>query len=136
MKHLLIALTLILLSVTASAHDGHDHDMPKGLSAPKGGTIKAIERILVEVVNKGNDIKIYIYDKELKPQDAALYNVTAVVQKPRVKKLEEVNLKATGNMLETSYDAGGIHRYTLVLKVKDPQEKHADTMKFVIEPKK
>ncbi|MBY0554547.1 hypothetical protein K2P97_08460 [bacterium] len=136
MKHLLIALMTGLLSITALAHDGHDHDMPKGLSAPKGGTIKAIERILVEVVSKGNDIKIYIYDKELKPQDAAQYNVTAVAQKPRVKKLDEVTLKATGNMLEATYDAGGTHRYTLVLKVKDPQEKHADTMKFVIEPKK
>lgn len=136
MKQILISLTVALLSLTAFSHEGHDHGTPKGVKAPKGGIIKALEQTMVEVVNKGNSIKIYLYDNELKPQDAAQYSISAAAQKPRIKKQDEITLTTTGNMLEATYDAQGIHRYTLILKLKDPKEEHADTLKFVIEPKK
>lgn len=135
MKQLLITLTVVLVCATGMAHEGHDHDAPKGITAPKGGVIKGLEQTLIEVVNKGKDLKIYIYDTELKPLDAAQFKITAIAQKPRVKKQDEVKLTAAGNMLEATYDAQGVHRYTLILSVKDPKEDHADKIKFVIEPK-
>jgi hypothetical protein len=136
MKNLLTALFVTILTTVANSHEGHDHGVPKGIAAPKGGLIREIEKTYVEVVAKGNNIKIYLYDKELKPQNAELYTITAQAQKPRVKKIDEVKLTIANNILEATYDAAGIHRYTLILKVKDPKEDHADTLKFVIEPKK
>lgn len=133
---LLTACALTLTVFTASAHEGHDHDAPKGLVAPKGGQIKAIELTLIEVVTSGKNLKIYLYDKELKPQNAALYNVKAEAEKPRVKKRESVTLSVKDGIVEATYDAKGVHRYTLHITLKDPKESHTDTIKFTIEPKK
>jgi hypothetical protein len=135
-KTLLTASLIILAGFATEAHEGHDHDMPKGISAPKGGQIKAIDDNLIEVVSRGNELKIYFYDKELKPQDVAPFKVSAKVEKPRVKKQDDVSLNAAGNTFQAIYDATGLHRYTLILSVKSPKEDHADIVKFTIEPKK
>ena len=136
MKFLNALLTCSLLAFTAVAHEGHEHSAPQGLVAPKGGLIKAMEESLVEVVAKGNNIKIYLYNKELTPQKVNLYTVTAKAQKPRTKKTEEIILADKDTFFEANYDAKDAHRYTLILSVKDPKENHADKLTFIIEPKK
>lgn len=132
----LTAITLTLSALTLNAHEGHDHDAPKGITAPKGGQIKSIEQTLIEVVARGTDLKIYLYDRELKPQDVALYSVKTEAEKPRVKKREAIALTAKDGALEAKYDAKGAHRYFLHVTLKDPKENHSDTVKFTIEPKK
>ncbi|AGH94728.1 hypothetical protein [Pseudobdellovibrio exovorus] len=135
-KNIFIAMTLSLFAITAFAHEGHDHDAPKGVVAPKGGLIKSLEQSYVEVVAKGQNLKVYFYDKDLKPQDATTYKVTAKAVKPRVKQHDSITFKASKDLLEADYDAKKVHRYTLELDIKDPKEDHADSLKFVIEPRK
>lgn len=119
------------------AHEGHDHDGPTSVQAPKGGVIKSLEQTHVEVVTKGKtDVKIYLYDKDLKPQDVAVYKVTAEAMLPKSKKKEPVVLVAKGTYFEANFDAKGAHRYTLILKVADPKTGHYDSLNFTVEPRK
>lgn len=131
-----MALVSVLFASGVQAHEGHDHNGPAGVQAPKGGTIRGREEDFIEVVSKGKDIKVYFYDKDLKPLDPALFTTTAKVQLPRVKKTEDLTLTLKDNALEGSYDAKKTHRYTLLLTVKNQKEEHADTLKYTIEPKK
>ena len=135
-KNLLLAIGITVFGFGISAHEGEDHDAPSMVQAPKGGTIKSLEQTHVEVLVKGKDIKIYLYDKELKPQSVNGYVVSAKVQMPRSKKSEAIVLTARDQSFEASFDAKGMHRYTLHLAVKDPKTGHDDKLKYNIEPKK
>lgn len=139
-KTLLMLTTSLSLSLLAPhlawSHEGHDHDSPKSVRAPKAGILKSMENIYVEVVSKGKDIKVFIYDKELKPQEVKAYKVSALTEKPKQKKQEKLELTDKGTHFEATYDAQRAHRYTLLLTVKDPQQDHEDVLKFTIEPKK
>lgn len=131
-----LAIAGFTFGLGVNAHEGHDHDAPKNIQAPKGGVIKAMEETMVEVVTKGKDLKIYLYDKDLKPQEVAAFKVRAQAELPRGKKTENVVLSAKGTFYEATYDAKGSHRYTLVLFVTDPKENHEDKLSFTIEPKR
>ncbi|WP_415063054.1 hypothetical protein [Bdellovibrio sp.] len=138
MKNLTFA-TIIALTMTFSttwAHEGHDHDAPKTIQAPKGGVLKGTESFNVEVVSKGKDLKVYFYDLEMKPKDIQNYKIDAKIELPRNKKTDTMTFKASSNFLEGSYDAKGAHRYTLILDVLAPEAGHPDTLKFTIEPRK
>lgn len=128
-----IAFSLILTPF-AFAHEGHDE--PATVQAPKGGVIKGIEDAYIEVVVKGKDVKIYFYDKNLKPQEVSAFKVSATAELPRSKKAEPVTLNAQGNFFEAVFDAKSAHRYTLVLKVVDPKHGHDDKLTYTIEPKR
>lgn len=130
------AMTLQLATLKASAHEGHDHDAPATVAAPKGGQLKAIEDNYVEVLAKGKDVKIYIYNKDLKAEKAAPFKVTAQIEMPRSKKKESLQLTDKETYLEASFDAKGAHRYTLILSLTPPNEGHEDQIKFTIEPKR
>lgn len=133
----LLPLPLFLFSIAiAFGHEGHDHDTPRMIQAPKGGVIKSLEETHVEVVSKGKDVRIYFYDKELKPRPAAEFKVSAVAELPRTKKTEVVKLTAKENFFEGSYDAKGIHRYTLIVTIVDPKTGHPDQLSFTIEPRR
>lgn len=129
-------LPVVFVGLMSFAHEGHDHDAPRTGQAPKGGVIKSLEETSVEVVSKGKDLKIYFYDKELKPRDVETYTVSAKAELPRTKKIENITLKPMGTFFEASFDAKGAHRYTLLLAVKDPKAANEDMLKFTIEPRK
>lgn len=129
-------LFILLFSFQSYAHEGHDHDAPLTIQAPKGGSIKSLEETYVEVLSKGNDLKIHLYDKDLKPKEVAGFTVSAQAQLPRTKKKEVIELKPAGTFFEAQFDAKKAHRYTLILKVKDPKTGHDDELKFTIEPRK
>lgn len=131
-----LILIITLISPLSWAHEGHDHDGPPTIQAPKGGIIKSLELTHVEVVSKGNNIKIYLYDKNLKLKDLTGFIVSAKAEFPRTKKQEEINLTLKGTHYEASFDAKGAHRYTLMLGIKDPKTGHNDKLNYVIEPKK
>lgn len=137
MKRFFVVMTmLVCFGNHAVAHEGHAHDAPKAVQAPKGGLIKVMEKSAVEVVSKGQDLKIYVYDKALKPQLVKDIAVTAQAEHPRTKKIESVALQAKDTHYEGTYDAKGAHRYTLILNVKDSKADHGDKLSFTIEPKK
>ncbi len=130
----IVTFALIGFSHAAIAHEGHD--APGMVNAPKGGIIKSLDNIHVEVINKGKSVQIHYYDKDLKPVDVEKYPTTAEVEIPRTKKKESVNLTKSGQNFEYSYDAKGAHRYTLFLTVTDPSIKETNKLSYTIEPKK
>ncbi len=135
------ALLLILglssiFSLSAFAHEGHDHDAPTGVAAPKGGIIKSLENVHIEVVGRGKELKIYFYNQDMKPEAIKSYTVTAMTQLPRTKKQVSLPLISKDTHFEGTYDANNTHRYTLILTIKDPKEVHSDKLTYTIEPKK
>lgn len=132
MKKFILIATVLLGCSVSHAHEGHDHDAPSMVQAPKGGMIKSNETMHIEVVPKGNSLKVYIYSKDLKPMDVSKVMVTAQAEIPRTKKTENVNLIAKGDHFEANFGAKGLHRYTLALSVGE----HKDRLTYTIEPKK
>lgn len=129
-------ISLFFVSVPTLAHEGHDHDSPRGIVAPKGGVIKSLEETSIEVVAKGNDLFLYFYDHNMKPQSVLNYQVKAKAEMPRTKKQEDIPLVAKETWFEATYDAKGSHRYTLIVSFRDPKMDHDDQLKYTIEPKK
>ncbi len=129
-----IAVLIIAMASFVFAHEGHDHDTPAKVRAPKGGIIKSVENVHIEVVSRGKNIKVYIYDHDMKPQNIETFRVSAKVQFPRSKKEEELVLANKKNFFEADFDAKGAHRYTLVLTVMDPKEGHNDVLNYTVEP--
>ena len=136
LKILLLTAALMGLSQTTLAHEGHDHDAPGMVKAPKGGMIKSLDNIHVEVVSKGQNVQIHYYNKELKPVDVSGYPTTAEIELPRTKKKESITLNKVGQNFEYTYDAKNAHRYTLSLAVTDPSIKETVKLTFTIEPRK
>lgn len=136
MRTILSALIFTFTALPATAHNGHDHDSPMAIQAPKGGTIKSLEKTRVEVAYKGQDIKIYLYDTEMKPKTVTGFNLTAQAELPRTKKTDTIPLTAKETWFEGRYDAKGIHRYTLHLDIQDPSTGHHDKLTFTIEPRR
>lgn len=132
----LLVVGMVFASAAVLAHEGHDHDGPVSVKAPKGGMLKELDASHIEVVPKGKDFKIYFYDEEMKPVSAEDFTVTAVAELPRSKKKEELKLTVSDTVLEGTYDAHGSHRYTLILSVAHGKGGHSDQLKFTIEPKK
>lgn len=137
LSFLLPATVLVLLSSSVVwSHDGHDHDAPVMESAPKGGVLKSLEFTKIEVVSKGKDLRVYLYDLKLAPKPVTGFTVKAKAELPRAKKVEDVTLTVKDTSFEGSFDAKGLHRYTLLLFVKDPKTGNEDKLTYVIEPRK
>lgn len=131
MKAILILFALLGFNL-ATAHEGHDHDGPSMVQAPKGGIIKSNETHHIEVISKGKDLKIYLYTKDLKPADLSKEPISAEVELPRTKKTEAITLTPKGDHYVANYDAKGAHRYTLAITFGS----HKDKFNFTVEPKK
>jgi hypothetical protein len=136
MKIVFLLGSLLLLSVAGLAHEGHDHDAPTTIKPVKGGVVKALDEAKVEVVAKGKNVKIYVFDKDMKAAPSARFTILAKTALPRGKKEEDLALTAKENFFEAEYDAKGSHRYTLKLAVTDANIKRTDQLSFTIEPRK
>lgn len=139
MKHsfkIILAFSLLFTGLQLWAHDGHDHDAPVSVQAPKGGIIRKLENHFLEVVAKNKDITIYLYSQDLKAVEPKGFKVFAKAQLPRKKAQESLSLKTENGVMSTTFDAKGAHRYTLLLTVTEPNDTHQNTIKFNIEPKK
>jgi hypothetical protein len=140
-KLLVFILSAVMVSFSQKSHSGadhhgHNHDAPGLVQAPKGGLIKSLDSIHVEVVNKGKNIQIHFYDHAMKQVDAKGIVTLAEVALPRSKGKEKITLIPNGQSLEYTYDAKKAHRYTLHLLVTDPTEKQPTNLTFTVEPKK
>lgn len=139
-SNLKLFVTLLALAVVTSqtmAHEG-DHGTPGLVEAPKGGEIKSLGNVHVEVLTQGaKDIKIYLYTKDLKPIAAAKgFRLTAQAEVPRVSGRRDLLLKESGGVYTTTFDSGKAHRYTLHITVYDPDQKYDDHLSFTIEPRR
>ncbi len=138
MRRIIMALAVCFgfLSNVGHSHEGHNHDAPTTIKAPKGGMIKSLDESRIEVLSKGSNLKIYLYDKDMKPAVSADFKMTAKAVMPRTKKTEEIKLEAKDGFYEGVYDAKGVHRYTLKLEVTHLKVGHTDDLTFNIEPRK
>jgi len=130
MKTLYIILALICTPILA--HEGHDHG-PKSVQAPKGGIIRSLETIHLELVTEGKTINIYVYDKNLKPADVKNFPANLTVTLPK-KKSESLQLASKGDHWEAIFDSKNSHRFVLQLSIK--QGGHDDKVKWTVEPKR
>lgn len=131
MKQLILAF-ILTLSVTSFAHEGHDHGSGQ-VQPQKGGVVKSLETVHLEMVNLGKEIRIYVYDKDVKPQPTKNYPLTAKVQLPRQKQTQDLKLEVKDTYWTTQFDPKGAHRYDLILNIE--QGGHKDAVKFTVEPK-
>ncbi len=132
----LIYIFAFTAGLCAFAHEGHDHNAPGTVQAPKGGVIKTLEKTHVELVTKGSDLKVYLYEKDLKPKALKGFLLTATADLPRTKKPEPIVFITKDDHFEGVFDGKGAHRYTLNLTVVDPATGHRDKLNFTVEPKK
>jgi hypothetical protein len=131
-----VILFMFCVSSLVFGHEGHDHDGPTTIQAPKGGVIKALDEARVEVVSKGKDIKIYFYNKDMSPAKVSDFKVVAKAELPRTKKVDSILLTPSENHFKAFYDAKGSHRYNLRLEIMDPRVDHLYKLNFTIEPKR
>lgn len=137
MRNLLLTLVFLVFSSSAlMAHEGKDHDAPTTIKAPKGGVVKALDASRVEVVAKGKSIKIYLYDKDMKPAVPGEFSLVAQAELPRSKKVEEIKLEPKDSFFEGAYDAKGVHRYKLKLEITHSKTGQTDKLTFNVEPRK
>jgi hypothetical protein len=128
---LLTVIMVFLLSIcNGLAHEGHDH-RPGHKDAPHGGIIKESKSFHYELVTRGQEVLIYIYDVDMKPlENLASLNYKTFAQIPRRDK-EELAMKVMGHHLHGKFDKGSAHRYTLILNVEDSGK--AVDIKWVID---
>ncbi len=130
-KQILTILVSVLVSTLALAHGVHDAGEVK---PQKGGVLRSLETVNVELLQIGKEIRIYLYDKKLKPLDPKKYKASAKAILPRKKGEAELKLRTGKNYWITKFDAKGVHRYSLVFFIQ--QGGHNDKLTFVIEPKR
>lgn len=132
MKNIIVALVLIFPLVSL-AHGVHDSGSAK---PQKGGVLKSLETIHLELVQMGEELRIYVYNKETPPkaEDVSKYPVSAKAVLPRKKGAKDLNLVPKKSYWATSFDAKGAHRFDFVLSIE--QGGHKDDVVFTVEPKK
>lgn len=128
----LIITSLLFVVQSLYAHEGHDHG-PSQVQAPKGGIVRSLETVHLELLSKGKNLNVYVYDMNFKPEDVTKFPVSATVALPR-KKAQALTFSPKGDHWEAEFDAKGAHRYTLEMKIK--QDGHEDKVKFTVEPGK
>ncbi len=136
-KLVIVIISTALFCAPVLAHEGHDHDGPSDFQPQKGGIVKSVEEINIEVVDKGAKIEIYFYDHDGKQKSADSFQATAEAKLPKGKKTEKLTMTPIADHFEITYAAPkGAHRYSLVLNIKDTKEAHSDKVTFTIETKK
>jgi hypothetical protein len=131
MRKLMLAL-LVTISNTAWGHEGHDHG-PGNVQAPKGGVIRSLETVHLELITQGKEIKIYIYDSKLKAADVSQFPASLTVALPK-KKAEALPIVPHGDHWMATFDPKNSRRFDLVMAIR--QGGHDDKVKWTVEPKR
>lgn len=129
-----IMMTTILSSLFFTqglfAHGDHDHG-PTSKTSPNGGRMIETETLHVEVVAKDKEIKIYVYDVDLKPlENLKVLDAKFATKLPRKDKVT-LDAKINKDHFLATFDKGSVHRYDL--EVTLTHGGHTDTLKWTIE---
>ncbi len=127
-----LILIASLLIPAAMAHEGHEHG-PSAVQAPKGGVMRSLETVHLELVAKGKNLKIYPYALNLQSAAASKFTISLSAALPK-KKAAPLKFDVKGDHWESSFEAKGAHRFTLELTIE--QGGHSDKVTWVVEPKK
>lgn len=125
------------VSVTAFAHEGHDHSGPATLKPQFNGIVKGNEKYFIEVTQSPQIIDIYIFPSDTdtkapKTLDPTSVKLSASVELPRQKAVP-IKLTPSGSHLTANFDSKNSHRVTVLVKI---EEAHGDTLKYTFEKRK
>jgi len=96
--------------------DGHNHEAAVE-AAPHGGNLRDSGKYKSEIVIAGDNVKIYFYDKKLKPVKAEAEKIQGEVEFPKQKR-KPVTLTKSGDIYEGKIEGlGKVHRYDLHFNV-------------------
>lgn len=130
-------LLLITLSLSAFAHDGHNHGAGQ-VQPTKGGTILKADKFYLEVVGNRTDVKIYPLKKN-DPKSAMLtpiplnqVKISATYALPRAKVTNIIALKQEADHFAGKVSVKNTHRYEVVVTIETLGEK--EKLTYQIEP--
>lgn len=117
MKKWFVTLSLAIAPVpSALAGPGHNHEAAVE-AAPHGGTLRNAGEIKAEIVLSGDSLKLYVYDKQLKPLKMEVPEVKGEVQFPKEKSKPVTFMKAGEFYEATVKGISKAHRYDLHVNV-------------------
>jgi hypothetical protein len=121
----------MIISTCALGHEGHNQT-PGAVAAPNGGSVKGTRSTYLEAVYESGQIKLYVYDHDMKKMDASKFKIKAQVKLPKSVKATELELVESGGVFSSKVDVKGAHRFLLdlVLDINGKSEKAS----FNIEP--
>lgn len=130
MSKILFFILTIGFATNAFGHGNHESATVK---PQKGGVVKSLETVHLELVQIQKELRLYIFSTDLKLQDPDKYNISANVVLPRGKGKKDIIFKKQKKHLITSFDAKNLHRYDLIIFIT--QGGHKDRVVFTIETK-
>ena len=139
MYNIIIVICLFLLPGYANAHEDHAHG-PANVPLQKGGILRSLETVHLELVYKNKMVKIYPFNVQVDPKMPGhlssmrtnQFPVSATVELPKRKAIP-LSLKDEGDHWTAQFDPQNAHRFTVFLFIK--QGGHDDKVKWTIEPK-
>jgi hypothetical protein len=118
MKQFITLMTLLLAVTVGHAGDGHNHEAAVE-NAPHGGVLRDAPPLKVELVLNGDNAKIHVYDKNLKPVKLDKDTAKGQIRFPKEKKPREVIFKLSGEVYESTLKGvSKIHRYDLHVDIE------------------
>lgn len=113
MKNFLLATSLVFgAAAPLMAGDGHNHEAAVE-SAPRGGLLRNAGDYKAEIVINGDKLKLYVYDKQLKPIKLEKAELSGDVQFPK-EKSKPITFKKAGDAYETTVKGiSKVHRYDM-----------------------
>ena len=136
-KILSVFFSVLFITLSASAHDGHDHGSGQ-VQPTKGGVIQKAGSMYFEIVGSKSEIKVYpmkesgTESKTLKPVPLNEVKVSATYKLPRGKSSSPVALNKMNDHFSGKVAAESTHRYQVDLKVESGTLK--DEITYQIEP--
>jgi hypothetical protein len=117
-KHLRTLILIGLISMNASAHEGHVHE-PAVEAPPHGGLLRDAAPFKSEIVLNGDHAKVYIYDRELKPVKLDKDSLKGELQFPKEKEKKPTLFKRNGDFYEATLPGiSKVHRFDMHLNIE------------------
>ncbi len=134
---LLLGTSPAFVATNRALADEEDFDAEIQVKAPKGGSIERYENGYIEILRKTKFIKIYVYDKSLKPRKKMSdFSVTADALLPSVKDAAALNVVPAKGYFTTEFEAGAAPSFELDVGIVDHRNKSADRVRFSVETRK
>lgn len=113
MKKIITIAALVLSATMVSAGEGHNHEAAVE-NAPHGGVLRDALPFKVELVLNGDNAKIHVYDKAMKPVKLDKESANGQLRFPKEKNASDVVFKRNGDVYESTLKGvNKAHRYDL-----------------------
>lgn len=118
MKRLtVLIIATLFLAPSLKAHEGHSHEAALE-AAPHGGILRDATPFKAEAVLNGDVVRVYVYDKKLKPLRLDKSEAKGEVHFPR-QKAKPVTFKQRDGFYESTIKGiSKVHRYDLHLNLE------------------